>query len=236
MKILQRFTAFVFALAFFTCTFAKAHADTTCSGGVCNTTIAGDPNAAVGNFQNPGSTATNGYTIQTSDNGTNFSVTLHSSDPNALPFSNLYFDTIASTPGTGSNLGFAFGQTSEEAFDPDTSTMYDLSGTGVTSLLTTDANGITILITIPNTFFLDNPLDMPFALTPEGTLVSLHLSQSFNYSVVGGGANFAPPTELGAANVNRPLAATPEPSSIALLGTGLIGLAGIMRRKSIKLA
>ena len=57
-------------------------------------TIAQDPNAPTSNFQNPGSTATIGYTIQTNDDGTNFYVDLTATDPAPLPFANLYFDTI----------------------------------------------------------------------------------------------------------------------------------------------
>jgi hypothetical protein len=70
--------------------------------------IPGDPNAPISNFQNPGSSATVGYSITASDDGTNFLVHLVTADPTALAFSNLYFDTIAMKPNTGSNLGFEF--------------------------------------------------------------------------------------------------------------------------------
>ncbi len=195
-----------------------------------NVTIAADPNAATSNFQSPGSTATVGYTIQTSDNGTNFEVLLTTSDPAALQFANLYFDTIASTPNTGSNLGFEFGATTanDDAFDPNTSTKYSLTGTGVTAIFTNIGGVTTADITIPNSFFLTNPENMPFSVTPSGTLVSLHLSQSFGYSVVGGSANFSAPVELGDAVVGA-AAATPEPGYLALLALGLGGL-GFLRK------
>jgi PEP-CTERM motif-containing protein len=190
-------------------------------------TILEDSSAAQGNFQSPGSTANVGYTIETSDDGTNFDVVLNSRDPNALSFANLYFDTIASTPGTGSNLGFEFGPSSEDAFDPSTSTKYSLTGSGVTSAFTKDSNGTTADIVIPNSFFLNNPEGMPFAPTPDGSLVSLHLSQSFSYSVVGGSANFAAPVELGDEVVS---ASTPEPGSMGLFGFGIFLCAGVARK------
>jgi hypothetical protein len=192
-------------------------------------TIAEDSGAAIGNFQSPGSTATTGYTITTSDDGTNFDVVLMTANPNALSFANLYFDTIASTPNTGSNLGFEFSSNSanSDAFDPDTSTKFSLAGTGVTSAFNVDSNGTTASIAIPNSFFLTNPDGMPFADTPDGTLVSLHLSQSFGYSVVGGSANFAAPVELGDAVVSS---STPEPASLSLLGLSICGLVAFRKR------
>ena len=194
-------------------------------------TIAQDDNAAQGNFQTPGTTATVGYTIAVSDDGIDFNVFLSTTDPKALPFANLYIDTIASTPNTGSNLGFEFGQSSMDAFYPNTGVKYVIDGMGVGSTFSVDTTGTTALIVIPNNFFLNNPASMPFASTPAGTLVSLHLSQSFGYSVVGGGANYAAPIELGDAIVDAPSVA-PEPNSLVLFGIGGLGLLIGLYKKS----
>ncbi len=209
-----------------------AYASTMCVGQTCTVTIPTNPGAATSNFQSPGASATSGYTIVTNDNGTNFTVTLTDLDPNALEFSNLYFDTIASTANTGSNLGFEFGANSEDAFDPNSGTKYNLTGTGVTGVFTQGAAGTVANIVIPNSFFLTDPLGMPFTPTPPGTLVSLHLSQSFGYSVVGGSANFPAPVELGEAVVGtNATAVTPEPSAVVLLGTGMLFMGGLAHRR-----
>jgi hypothetical protein len=194
--------------------------------------FAANPNSAVGNFQTPGITALVGYSIALSDDGTDLSVLLTTTDPNASPFANLYFDTIASTPNTGSNLGFEFGQGGPtDAFIPGVngSNNFNLAGTGVSSVFTKDAEGTTANIVIPNSFFLDNPLNMNFQPTPDGTLVSLHLSQSFSFSVVGGSDNFPAPAELGDAIVSAP-DSVPEPASMGLIGIGLVALAVIGKR------
>ena len=230
MKTL-RLLAFA-ASAVFACQLS-AFADTV---SIAKDTSANPPN---GNFGSPTSVGSVAYTITTSDDGTNFNVVLSTSDLSALPFANLYFDTIASTPNTGSNLGFEFGQSSQDAFDPSTSQKFDLTGTGVTSVFTIDGSGSSAVITIPNSFFLTNPLGMPFTPTPAGSLVSLHLSQSFGYEVVGGGANFPAPIELGAATVGSSEASpTPEPATIQymlLSGLGVLGATGrrlIVRRRA----
>ncbi len=199
--------------------------------------IAPDPLAAQGNFGTPGATANVGYTIQTSDNGTTFNVTETTTDPTALEFSNLYFDTIASTPGTGSNIGFEFGTTvaNDDLFNPNTGTKYSIAGTGITATFTQTTTPITGTVTsttaninIPNSFFLNVP-DGFAASTPPGTLVSLHLSQTFSYSVVGGSANFPAPQELGDATIGS-ATTTPEPNFMLLVGTGILGVVAARKR------
>jgi hypothetical protein len=194
-------------------------------------TIAGDPNAPTSNFQNPGNTATYGYTITTSDNGTQVVVAVSTSDKNAqgLDFANLYFESTANDATTGSNVGFeASGTAVNDAFDPNTGVKYSTAMPGFSSTEVDDGTNKTITVTIPNVFFLDDPDGIGFAKTPAGTDVSLHLSQSFGYSVVGGSADYPRPQELGLAEVDAP-APVPEPAGLtymALSGFGLLAEAG----------
>ena len=66
-------------------------------------TIAGDRNAPTSNFQNPGNTATSGYTITTSGAGGYVVVALKTNDLTAPDFANLYFESVASDMTMGLN-------------------------------------------------------------------------------------------------------------------------------------
>jgi hypothetical protein len=199
-------------------------------------TITGDPNALTSNFQNPGNTATYAYDIHTYDNGTDVVVAVSTSDLNAqnLNFANLYFETTADDATTGSNVGFEASSTAvNDAFDPDTGDKY-YNLAGFSSTFSDDGTTKTITVVIPNTFFLTDPDGIGFAKTPKGTDVSLHLSQSFGYSVVGGSADYPRPDELGlatisAVNEDPSLRVVPEPAGLtymAFSGLGLLAEAG----------
>lgn len=194
--------------------------------GITPVSISANANAAVGNFSTPGTQNAAAYNIYTRDDGNYFYVLVTTTDSSAPVFSNLYLDTIASTPGTGSNLGFEV--TNDRAFIPGVGG-YFTPGSSDFTFATGNDNGTTGITTaISNNFFLTDPLHMGFATTPDGTLVSLHLSQSFGYSVVGGGGNYPAPNELGAAIVSS-TTPVPEPASIEymlLSGLGVLSFAG----------
>ena len=194
--------------------------------GIAPVSISANASAPVGNFGTPGTQNAAAYNIYTRDDGSYFYVLVTTTDAAAPVFANLYLDTIASTSGTGSNLGFEVNN--DRAFIPGVSGYFTPSSSDFSFATANDSGTIGITAAISNNFFLTDPLGMGFATTPDGTLVSLHLSQSFGYSVVGGGGNYPAPTELGAATVssNTPV---PEPATIeymAISGLGLLSFGG----------
>ena len=194
--------------------------------GISPISITANSNAPTANFGSPGTQNASAYDIYVRDDGNYFYVLLTTQDTTAPLFANLYFDTIASTPNTGSNLGFEV--TNDDAFIPGVSGSVTPSSSDLIFATNTGGGGSGITVAIANTFFLIDPLNMGFAKTPAGSLVSLHLSQSFGYSVVGGGANYPAPVELGAATVGSPV---PEPGTLGFMATGLLGAAGAIRRR-----
>jgi hypothetical protein len=194
--------------------------------GIAPVSITANASAPVGNFGTPGTQNAAAYNIYTRDDGNYFYVLVTTTDSTAPVFTNLYLDTIASTPGTGSNLGFEVNN--DRAFIPGVSGYFTPSSSDFSYATANDNGTVGITAAISNSFFLTDPLGMGFAKTPDGTLVSLHLSQSFGYSVVGGSGNYPAPTELGAAIVSS-TTPVPEPPSIEymlLSGLGVLSFAG----------
>lgn len=220
---MQKFFAFTLAAASLAVLPSVASATTV-------VVIPGNPAAPTSNFQNPGFEATSGYTITTSDNGTSVIVAFTTTDLSAPDFANLYFETQALDTTMGSNLGFEASSTAvNDAFVPNTGMKYLLTGlTGFNSAEAVGLTSKTLTVTLPNSFFLTDPLGIGFPKTPSGTDVSLHLSQTFGYSVVGGSTYFPRPQELGLATVSA-ASPVPEPAGLsymALSGLGLLAEAG----------
>ena len=177
--------------------------------------------APIGNFGTP--TNENheiGYDIYTRGDGSYVYVGLQTTTNYAggLNFANLYLDT---SPGTGSDVGFEV--TSERAFIPGVPGYfgYTAGANDIHYALTAgSASAPSVLeFAVPVSFFTSDPLSMGFP--PAGAAVQLRLSQSFGYSVAGGGSYGA--DRLG-------IVALPEPATALLLGAGLGGFGVVSRR------
>lgn len=201
--------------------------------------VATDPNAPVGNFGAPGNTATAGYTLTLSDDGSSVVGLIVQTGGTAVgQFANVYFDLNPSV-NNGSDLGFEIGTGGVTAFIPGKNgqsgfnTVLDPSVYSVSG-----ATPGTFGFTLANSLFTGpiaglayyGPADGQAAQTFESD-VTLRLSQSLSFSVAGGASYGA--TRLGSVNVGG---AVPEPASWALLlvGFGAVGIG--MRRRARALA
>jgi hypothetical protein len=195
-------------------------------GYTLSSTVTYNSTAPTSNFGAPTSESNAiGYNIYTTSDST-YIYGLFKANPSpgaasAGPFVNLYLDT---NPGTapGSDLGYEI--TNHRAFIPG------VAGYVATPdiLVGTSADGLTIEFGIPIADLKSgtltdgtNTITVP-AVTDD---VVFRLSQSFGYSVAGGDSYG--PNRLASFS----LAAVPEPSTLALILGGLLGL-GFLRRRA----
>lgn len=138
-----------------------------------------------------------------------------------------YLDNFTITPinlnvlgggGTDSlyiNLGFLFPNLAGASIGGSGTSNITLSG-NIFHLTSTQSNSLSWDATI------NNPIILTFTDGSKLEAYVLNAAQSWN----GSGA-------ISNTLVFQSIAATPEPSSIMLMGTGLLGIAGVMRRKFV---
>ena len=143
-------------------------------------------------------------------------------------FANVYFDIDPAT-GNGADIGFELSAGHQNVFTVFVAPM-PVAATGIAVAVSADQAGIEF--SIPNSYFMSAypglVYDPAQVFAVNGGRVTLRISQSFGYDVVGG-PSFGP-ERLGGVNL-APAAAVPEPATWALLLTGFGAVGSALRRR-----
>jgi PEP-CTERM motif len=205
--------------------------------------VATDPAAPTGNFQAAGNTATAGYDLTLSDNGSSIVGVIAQTGGDAVgAFANLYFD-LNPTVGDGSDLGFEMGSGGVTAFIPGKNGQAGFSTTVDPTLYTfssATAGGLTTLdFSLANSLFTAPIAGLSYYGPADGSpvqtfenVVTLRLSQSLSYSVAGGDSYGD--SRLGSVTVGT--GAVPEPATWAMMLIGFAGLGAVARRRRALIA
>lgn len=200
--------------------------------GAAKSVVAEDPNAPTSNFGNPSNSATVGYSVYLTSDANNVYGFLETSNPNALPFANLYFD-LDPAAKNGSDLGFELGNGGATAFIPGKNGMAGFS----TSVPSADyqfvAGSSGIEFSLANSLFSQPIPGLAYytgqTFPANGESVVLRLSQSFGYSVAGGQSYGA--DRLGSVMI---ASGVPEAATWALMIVGFGAVGAAVRRKTGK--